>query len=134
MKKLLLILFVLLSIQGFACKCPNGGLKLSEYVTASDIAFKGKILSVERMGDFYYYEVKIEKLYKGELVEELIQIKSLATTSCKLRLLVDEEYFVFAVWESPGLYSVGTCSGTDLYDEKREVEFAVDGPDTLRQE
>ncbi|PCJ22709.1 MAG: hypothetical protein COA97_13045 [Flavobacteriales bacterium] len=123
MKKIILILFILVSFKSYSCRCANGGLKLNEYSKSADIAFKGKIISEQTIDRFHYYKVRIEKLYKGNLTSELIEIRTLARTSCQFGMGIGEEYFIFASLYSDNTYITGECSGTQLFNTEKELEL-----------
>lgn len=123
MKKLILILFILVSFKSFACRCANGGLQLNEYSKSADISFKGEILSEQTIDGFHHYQVKIKKLYKGNLTSELIEIRTLARTSCKFGMEIGEEYFIFAKGYSDNTYITGECTGTQLFNTEKEQEL-----------
>ena len=123
MKKIILILFILVSFKSFSCRCANGGLKLNEYSKSADISFKGKILSEQTIDGFHHYKVEIKKLYKGNLTSELIEVRTLARTSCKFGMGIGEEYFIFAKAYSDNTYTTGTCSGTQRFNTEIELEL-----------
>ena len=123
MKKLILILLVLASINSFACRCANGGLQLNKYAETADIAIKGKVLSIKTIDKSHYFKVKIEKQYKGSLTTEVVEIRTMATTSCRYELAIGKVYFVFASSNSDNTYSTGSCSGNLIFDAAREGEL-----------
>ena len=74
MKKLALILFavplvLLLSGDAYACRCGKPSVEKSFQVAATRI-FSGEVVKL----DFFRATLKVEGVWKGELVEEIVML------------------------------------------------------------
>lgn len=114
---------MLASVNSFACRCSNFGLQLNKYAETVDIAIKGKVLSIKTADQFHYFKVEIEKQYKGSLTTEVVEIRTMATSSCQYKLEIGKVYFVFATLSEDKTYTTGTCSGNQFFDTAREEEL-----------
>ncbi len=93
MKGFLLILFLLLSYQAFACSCfgPNN---FTEELKANQIIFKGKVIKVIKQPEalkqtaffFSYTVIKVEHWYQNDLQVDTLLYGNGSTSACQTNI------------------------------------------------
>lgn len=121
MKKLVvLFLFVIVSIEVFACKCSTPGLtdnfKNSEFVATA------KIINIQpdtTNQDYHNIEIEIIDLYKGVAIKKL-KIHSILNSSCSFYTEKNSTWLIFASTFNK-ILSFGFCSGSIQLDRKFDL-------------
>lgn len=120
MKYFIVFIILLFSVQTFACSC-NGEIEPITEVAISNYAliFKGKVISIEKVGYQNIVKFKIEELYKGEWKDTIISIETASSeAACGLATSVGQEWLLYAKDDKKGGYWTDTCVRNVTTDEK----------------
>lgn len=116
MKKLIVIVLILNSLQSQACTC--GSLYMTEKYQNSDFIATAKILSVEPNPtdkQTHFIEIEILNLFKGSRVTKLL-LDSRLNSSCAFMVSVNSTWLLFAKKDSQGFLMFGNCSNCEQID------------------
>ena len=127
MKNLFVFLLCFLSIGSFACVC--GDQTITEKYIKSDfvaVVTITKIYPNEKNSNFYRADIKINELYKGEILKSIYVYgrsnRYEIGTSCDIFIPVNTKFVAYADKNDLGFYSVGMCSGL-LYLNKNRIKY-----------
>lgn len=124
MKKTLLVLFLLLSVQTIvACSCVSH--PLLHKITLSDFIATAKITKVtpdKDNVDRHDIEIEIIDLYKGDATTHL-KVYSNLNTSCAFLTAKHSTWLIFASKNEDAILSFGYCSGSKQIDRTFAPSF-----------
>ncbi|PHR49981.1 MAG: hypothetical protein COA32_02275 [Fluviicola sp.] len=155
------LIFLLFVFDAVACTC-IGNETLDEALNSTDIVFKGVVKEIEVRDNFnkeeyelykkylleidssknidssqfitkeLYYQIEVEKTYKGRTKNMIVTIQSgiVGADDCKYRFEIGKTYFVFAEYERTGRkffrrknIETDACQKNQLYTLKKEKEL-----------
>ncbi len=114
----------------FACSCdlplPVKSLEkqIKESYKKSAAIFSGKVIEVIKIPNAYFVKVKFksEKIYKGEMLNEIIVSTGLGNGDCGYRFEVGKSYLIYAYGDSDNLLT-NICQRTSLLQESKDAEI-----------
>lgn len=121
MKKLLLFLLILISIETFGCSC--GFTPLLEKYQRSEFIATAKILKViqdDKNQDYHNIDIELINLYKGASTNKL-KIISALNSSCSFLPSENTTWLIFASKDHNGSLSFGFCSGSEQIDRQFDL-------------
>jgi len=145
MKKLILAVTIILSPLFYnialGCSCPTIGAT-PEQIKAARLrdfnnvvaVFSGEVIELEENK----VKFKVEKLWKGDLVDEIMMVIQLkkgdgkyVRTSCDYQYELGEKLLVYA-YENEGELTTYQCTRTTSFRNKELVEQEIKGLDEIR--
>lgn len=109
----------------FACSCVMAST--AEHAERADLVFTGTVTSVERDRQTATYDVRVDRVFKGDLDNGDVEIGSSGqSTACGVDLPKSTEAVFFVTTEAEGL-RMNACGGTTVATDtlKSEVSAAL---------
>lgn len=125
-------LLISTQINAFACSCPTIGGTLEQHIKwklkDSKAVFSGKVIEINdkpQSRDFFV-KIKVEKLWKGSLSEEVVITTERSTASCGYPFEVGKNYLVYTHGSGAMNLTTGLCMN-NLELQKATEELKILG-------
>jgi hypothetical protein len=95
------------------CKCAEAKMTTTEMFQKADGVFVAKVTGFQEVSGIKLATLEVTQYWKGRLLQGRTAFLQVGMSSCDWIWFKDEEYLIFAVETSNGIYKTNRCTRTD---------------------